>query len=672
MELGADIEQVKGIGPKTAAILQKSGLWTVRDLLYYFPRDYENYQAALKIAELKPGKVIVKGQIQNLRTRYTRRRNFTITEGEITDNTGALKVVWYNQPYRKNAMKPGEDYYFSGLFDFKYGRYQLLNPSVITAAELNNAQSFQPIYKAKGKLDNKFFKKIFAKLEPAIAATPDLLPGTKPGLRADSLLNIHFPKDERDVEAARSYLAYEELFELLLAARLNKQENQKLNSIPLPFNLESTKTFLKNLPFTLTPAQKKAAWDILQDLEKPTPMNRLLQGDVGAGKTVVAALAAHQTAQNGHQTAILAPTAVLATQHAESLRKLLAPLNVALLTGATKNKPLLKDQIKQGNVDVIVGTHALLTDDTLFNSLALCIIDEQHRFGVNQRQKLLEKTNRTTPGKSPHFLAMTATPIPRSLQLTIFGDLDVSIISQLPKGRQPIKTSILNEHNLSDDLYPQIRARLSEKDQVYWICKAIDDNPTTETTSVKKRAKTLQDIFKSHHVAFLHGRMKPDEKDQIMADFKAGKIDLLVSTTVVEVGVDVPNATLMVIENAENYGLAQLHQLRGRVGRGDKPSFCYLVTTGENPPSRRLRELENSTDGFHLAEVDLKLRGPGEIYGQLQHGALDLRIATLSDTRLIAQASHDVAEFAKTPDNMLQYKELMQGIRHYQQLTTLN
>lgn len=681
MDLSLGVQSIKGVGPKTAATLEKAGIRTVRDLLYYFPRDYENYNQATSISQVTPGKIIVKGKISQLKTNYGRRHNFTITEGVVSDSTGNIRVVWFNQPYRAKAFDSKKDYFFSGNYDFKYGRYQLTSPSVVAVNDITKAQGgFQPIYPAKGKINSLAFKKLFTALRPVLAKVPELLPHEyapdfiQHSSRADALLNIHFPENNRDVTEARRYLAYEELFELLLAAKLNKQENQKLKSIRLPFDSKSTQNLTKSLPFKLTNAQRQAAWDILQDLEKPTPMNRLLQGDVGSGKTVVAALAAHQAAANGHQTALLAPTAILATQHAESLSRLLQPLgvSVALLTGATKHKEELKKHIKNGEMDIIVGTHALLTDDTQFHSLALCIIDEQHRFGVNQRQKLLEKTELSTPGKSPHFLAMTATPIPRSLQLTIFGDLDVSIIGELPKGRQPIKTSILNEHNMQTSLYPQLLQHLEQKEQIYWICRAIEDNPTSETASVKKQAKHLQDIFKHYRVEFLHGRMKPDEKDDIMSRFAAGKIDILVSTTVVEVGVDVPNATQIVIQDAENYGLAQLHQLRGRVGRGDRQSHCYLLITGENPPTRRLRELEKSTDGFYLAEVDLELRGPGEIYGNLQHGALDLRIASLADTKLIAAARKQALAFAKTPENMVKYPELAQSIRKYQQLTTLN
>ena len=377
-------------------------------------------------------------------------------------------------------------------------------------------------------------------------------------------------------------------------------------------------------------------------------------------------------------------------------------MKTALLTGATKQKTVLKKQILSGEVDLVIGTHALLTDDTEFKNLVLVIIDEQHRFGVEQRQKLALKS---PSGLAPHLLSMTATPIPRSLQLTVFGDLDVSILNELPSGRMPIKTQILTEVDTKERLYPAMQeimkkapdtkkhGELAHGQQIYWICKAIDEVnwPTgqlngassnfmaeggshggSEITSVKKRAKRLQEVFPEKKVEFLHGKMKPAEKDEIMERFKNGEIDILVSTTVVEVGVDVPNATLMVIENAESYGLAQLHQLRGRVGRGASEAFCYLLTSGDAEPSRRLKELEKSTDGFYLAEVDLKMRGPGEIYGSLQHGVLDLRIASLSDVKLIAKAQIDVEKFLQSGENMLKYKELMAGISRYQQLTTLN
>ena len=693
MILSAGLEEIKGVGPKTAEALQKRGFRTIKDLLYYFPRSYEDYQSQTNIADIKPGRVILCGKIRNLRNLHTRRRNFVITQGEIYDQTGAVRVVWYNQPYRIKNFDESTTYYFTGQYDFKYNRYQITAPSVVTADEIEQKiEGFQPIYAAKGSFNSAWFKKLFEKLQPLLPQIPDLLPLEHApsylfqGARRQALTKIHFPKQPEDVEQAKQYLGYEELFELILASQLNRQENQKLRAEPLAFDLNLTKQFLSSLPFTLTDAQKSAAWEILQDLTKTTPMNRLLQGDVGSGKTIVAALAAFQAIKQGAQVAILAPTAILASQHAENLERLLTPFGIrtALLIGATKQKDPLKQQIKDGEIDLIVGTHAILTDDTQFSRLALCIIDEQHRFGVAQRQKLLEKVAlnshpSTADGQritAPHFLAMTATPIPRSLQLTIFGDLDVSLIQQMPKGRRPIITKIISETNTRELLYPEIKQHLEAGEQVYWICRLIEqdeDEPLEKDQhTVKEEIKRLVKIFPGYKLAILHGKMKPQEKDQVMNDFKEHRIDILVSTTVVEVGVDVPNATQIVIMNADRFGLAQAHQLRGRVGRGQKVSQCFLITTGDNPPTTRLRELEKSNNGFYLAEVDLKLRGPGEVYGAMQHGELDLRIASLADTEMIKAARTQALNFASDPQNMLKYKELSQSIQKYQQLTTLN
>ncbi len=671
MDLFAGVEELKGVGPKTAEALKKAGIRTVRDFFYNLPKDYENYETPTSIAEMRPGKVVIKGKIDSLSTRQAKRRRLSITEGVIRDNTGAVKVVWFNQRYRARQFSPEKEYYFTGNFELKNGRYSLISPSAAEVADIDPHTGLSPIYVAHGAIKSHDFKRLIANSRDKFAKIPDLLPTVRPGTRKNALFFVHFPNSLKSAQGGRDYLAYEELFELILAAKLNRQENEKLKATEIPFTAKKIKDFVADLPFKLTGAQRLAAWEIFQDMEKNTPMNRLLQGDVGSGKTMVAALAAYEAAIQGHQTALLAPTAILATQHYEGLNSTLSKFDVkvALLTGATKKKDDLKKQISSGKIDLVIGTHALLTDDTEFRDLTLAIIDEQHRFGVEQRQKLLLKSPR---GLAPHLLAMTATPIPRSLQLTIFGDLDVSILNEMPKGRQPIVTKILTELEIRESLYPNIQETLASGSQAYWICKAIDDDPRTETTSVKSRCAKLQRDFPGAQIDFLHGRMKQAEKDAVMERFSKGEIQMLVSTTVVEVGVDVPNATLIVIENSESYGLAQLHQLRGRVGRGSKASYCYLVTSGDTRPSQRLRELEKSTDGFHLAEVDLKLRGPGEIYGALQHGALDLRIATLSDTKLIHRAQADVQKFLQHPEKMVKYKELMNGIARYQQITTLN
>ena len=671
MDLGVSVEELKGVGPKTAEILKKAGIKTLRDFFYNLPRDYESFQAASTISEMKPGKVVIKGKIDSISTRQARKRRLSITEGVVRDNTGAVKVVWFNQSYRARQFSPEKEYYFSGTYELKNGRFQLTSPSAALVVDIDPLTSLSPIYVAHGALKSHDFRRLISSARDKFASIPDLLPTVPAKTRREALFRAHFPGSTAEITRAREYLAYEELFELILASRLNRRENEKLRATSVPFSAPKIRDFVGRLPFTLTNAQRRAAWEIFQNMERNTPMNRLLQGDVGSGKTMVAAMAAYEAILGGGQVALLAPTAILATQHFEGISKLFAPFGVktALLTGATKQKVELKKQIKTGEINFVVGTHALLTDDTEFANLTLVIIDEQHRFGVEQRQKLALKS---PSGLAPHLLTMTATPIPRSLQLTIFGDLDVSILNEPPKGRQPIETKILTEVETKERLYPQISEVASKGQQVYWICKAIEDSSVSEATSVKTRTKRLKEVFPKLEIEFLHGKMKPVEKDAVMERFSRGEIDILVSTTVVEVGVDVPNATLMVIENAESYGLAQLHQLRGRVGRGSTESYCYLLTSGDTEPSRRLRELEKSTDGFHLAEVDLKLRGPGEIYGALQHGALDLRIASLSDTKLIRRAQVDVEKFLQNEENMLKYKELMAAIHKYQQLTTLN
>lgn len=671
MNLFDSVETINGIGPKRAGILRKAGIKTVKDFFYNLPRDYENYEAPVSISEARPGKIVIRGKIDSISTRRARKRNLSITEGIIRDNTGVMKVVWFNQNYRAKQFNPEKEYYFTGNFELKNGRYSLISPSTAEVSDIDPLTGLSPIYVSHGGLKSNDYRRLIMNSRSKFSEIPDLLPTVKPGLRKNALFYAHFPNSKDSILKSRNYLAYEELFELILASKLNRQENEKLKANRVPFNANKIKEIVASLPFNLTNAQRVATWEIFKNIDHDVPMNRLLQGDVGSGKTVVAALSAYATILQGYQVAILAPTAILANQHYEGLKKILDKFNVkiALLVGSTKKKPELKQKISNGTVDLVIGTHALLTDDTEFKNLSLVVIDEQHRFGVEQRQKLLLKS---PGGMAPHLLAMTATPIPRSLQLTVFGDLDVSVLNELPSGRKPIATKIITEIETKEKLYPKILETTNNGQQVYWICKAIDDNSRSESTSVKSRFRKLQNIFPTAKIGFLHGKMKPSEKDQIMEQFSLGKIQILVSTTVVEVGVNVPNATLMVIENAESYGLAQLHQLRGRVGRGDKVAFCYLMTASDQKPSRRLKELEKSTDGFHLAEVDLKLRGPGEIYGALQHGALDLRIASFSDTKLIHRAQSDVNKFLQNPKNMLKYNELMQGIARYQQITTLN
>lgn len=676
MNLLSPLEKVKGVGEKTTSQFAFAGLRTVGDLITFLPRKHEDFSEVIAIANIHPGKATIKAYCEKVATRPVR-RGLRITTATLADNTGKLQAVWFNQPYRETQLKSGDEFYFSGEFEFSYNRYQLTNPSAEKVSDMPvQTDRVLPVYRAIKGLKSQLVRKILAELRPLITMLPETLPedivrSEKLLSRADALLAMHFPKKAEEVAKARERLAYEELFQLLLAAQLNKQANAQLTGWHIPFDQAVVKRFVAELPFDLTGAQRRAAWEIIQDFEQQTPMNRLLQGDVGSGKTVVAGLAARQAAHAGFQTAFMAPTEILAGQHAETLSNLLSShgMNVGLLTGSVKGaaRKTLYDQIANGEVDVVVGTHALIQEAVKFHKLGFVVIDEQHRFGVKQRQELLKKSEHM-----PHLLAMTATPIPRSLALTLYGELEVSILNELPKGRQPIQTKIVSPVSRSA-LYQKIDAEIAAGRQVYVICSLIDENPENEAKSVQTEYKRLQQsVFRHRRIGLLHGKLKPEEKDAVMQQFAAGKLDILVSTTVVEVGVDVPNATVMMIENADRFGLSQLHQLRGRVGRGQHQSYCYLMMSDSSKPSQRLREIEKSTDGFYLAEVDLKLRGPGEIYGRAQHGTLNLQIATLADTKLIARASRAAKQFVKNQQNLLKYRELAAQVEYYQRLTTLN
>jgi len=680
MNLKTPLEQVKGVGPKIAIQLRTAGLETVGDIITFLPRRHDDFTGLAPIADLKPGKVTIRARCESISTRPVR-RGLRLTTAVLADDSGKLNAIWFNQPYRTQQLGGSDDeFYFSGEFEYNYGRYQLTNPTAEIAKDMPvQAERLMPVYHSIHGLKSVTVRKVVEKLRPLMSVLPETLPASivrAEGLmgRAEAISAMHFPKTTEEVQRARDRLAFEELFELLLASRLNKLENQQLEGYHIPFEQSVVKQFVSNLPFELTGAQRRAAWDILQDFERKTPMNRLLQGDVGSGKTVVAGLAARQAASHGFQTALMAPTEILASQHAETLDKLLAPfgVRVGLLVGSLKGKArqALYEQIANGEVDVVVGTHAVIQDKVSFKKLGFVVIDEQHRFGVDQRQKLLAKSG--ADGLMPHLLAMTATPIPRSLALTVYGELDLSILNERPKGRMPIKTEIVTPVGVPK-MYERVDAEIANGRQAYVVCSLIDDNPENDTKSVTAEHQRLkQTIFGHRQIGLLHGKMKPAEKETIMQDFKARKYDILVSTTVVEVGVDVPNATTMIIENADRFGLSQLHQLRGRVGRGSHQSYCYLVMSSSSKPSERIREIEKSDDGFYLAEVDMKLRGPGEIYGRMQHGALNLQIATLADTALIARAQNTVKRFVKSPEEVARYKTTNSRVQYYQRLTTLN
>ena len=680
MKLTTPLEQIKGVGPKTAQALVAAGLTTVSDALNFLPRVYDDYSTAVNIADLQPGKVTVKARCESVSTRIVR-RGLRITTAVLADKSGKVKAVWFNQPYRETQLKSDAEFIFSGQFGMQYNRYQINNPSVELAKEIaktaaENNSGIQPVYKSIKNLRPKTVQDLMKNIRPIMDFLPETLPENiiqrqKLVSRSEAVKFLHAPKTHEEISRGRERLAFEELFEMILAAQFNKQEQTRLTGWKIPFNKSVVKNFVDQLPFPLTNAQRRAAWQILQDLESDHPMNRLLQGDVGSGKTVVAGLVAAEVAKAGFQTAIMAPTEILAQQHAKTLDELLSPfgVSVALLTGHVKGaaRNQLLDNLASGNIDVVVGTHALIQEKVAYHKLGFAVIDEQHRFGVKQRQALLEKSD-----FMPHLLSMTATPIPRSLALTLYGELDISILDELPSGRQPIQTKIWSPAS-APKLYESIENELAKGRQAYVICPLIDDNPDNDKKSVEAEYnKSSKTVFSHRRVGLLHGKLPAEEKAEVMQKFVDGELDMLVSTTVVEVGVNVPNATVMLIENADNFGLSQLHQLRGRVGRGKHQSFCHLMMSGHDKPSQRLREIEKSQDGFYLAEVDLKLRGPGEIYGKMQHGDLNLKIASLADTALITRAQVEAERFVKEGQDLLQYNHLAHAVSRYQRLTVLN
>lgn len=676
--LSTPVSDLKGVGCKISQAFKRAGINTVADLINWLPYRHEDFSSVSKISNLKPGKVTILAKCESIETKQVR-RGLKITTAVLSDGDSKVRAVWFNQPYRSAQLLTDRLFLFSGSFEFNYNRYQITNPSVEMPKKFgsNEPNNFlEPVYHSIKGINPRQLRRFIESVRPTITMMQEIMPQfilKKYGLisRSESYLYMHFPKSRDEIVLAKNRLAFDELFEILLASQLNKQANTRLKSQSIKFDQLAVVNFVKSLPFSLTNAQRRVLWQIIQDFESSTPMNRLLQGDVGSGKTVVAGSAAYICAHAGLQSAIMVPTEILALQHAETLQKLLSPFGVktVLLTGSVKGvkRKCLLENIANGEADVIIGTHALIQKTVVYKNLGFVVVDEQHRFGVKQRQELLAKSS-----LMPHLLAMTATPIPRSLQLTVFGELDISTIDELPSGRKPIKTQIWAPTNIAN-LYDSVEIEISKGRQVYIICSLIDDNPDNDTKSVEIEYRKLRStIFNNRRVAMLHGKMKPDEKDKIMNDFSAHKIDILISTTVVEVGVNVPNATIMIIENADKFGLSQLHQLRGRVGRGEYQSYCHLIMSDHSKPSQRLREIEKSNDGFHLAEVDLKLRGPGEIYGKSQHGALDLRIASISDTKMVERVQLAVRDFINSGEDLLQYKQLSKRVQKYQRLTNLN
>jgi ATP-dependent DNA helicase RecG len=684
MHLDTPISEVLKIGKTTALKLQRLGIFKALDLLYYFPFRYEDFSQIRTIKSLHEGEVVtVKCKVEIIANRRTPRQHKIITEALVSDESGSIRVVWFNQQYIVKNIAPGDEIYLSGTIKADMLGPQFLSPAYerVQKNSLHTAR-LVPMYPLTAGISQKQIRIIMQQVLPLAKMVGDWLPPTIQTEQqlmslSQALEQIHYPDSVVRLQQATERLKFDELLLVQLQAELSRLQQRVVEAPALVFHEAEIKTFVSKLSFTLTKTQKIAAWEILQNIADKKPMNRLLSGDVGSGKTVVAAIALYNTVLSGYQGALMAPTEILATQHFESLTKMLPQLRICLLTRTHINchleqserslahpitsepeilqggsiqddngvsgmksaqevsKKEMLEKINNGELQIIVGTHAILSEGVEFKKLGLVIVDEQHRFGVNQRKVMKEK------GRGTHFLSMTATPIPRSLALMLYGDLDVSIINELPPGRKPIITKLV-EPASRDRAYTFIRDQVKLGRQVFVICPLIEDSKidSADKKSVLAEYKKLSEqIFPDLKVAYLHGRMKSEEKEQIMDDFKNNKTNILVATSVIEVGVNIPNATVMMIEGADRFGLAQLHQFRGRVGRSDHQSYCMLFSDTESRITReRLSYFVAHRDGFALAEKDLELRGPGEVYGTSQSGMMQLRLARLTDTAIIKKA----------------------------------
>ena len=647
------VRYLKGVGPKTAERFEKLGIVTLADLLCHYPRRYLDFSKPYTIATAPlDTECVIKAEVfakPGGRVLPGGRRMERITAG---DDVSSLEITWFNNPYAAQKLELGREYYFQGIVTGGMLRRQMVNPQVRTDAQVESIP-FEAVYPQTEGLSSGVIAKCVRQLLPHAELLPDPLPPEmlqKYRLlsKAEAVRAIHCPASEEEAFAARRRLIYEEL--LILQLGIGRMKNRGAARTGAPMQKMDPEPFWALLPFSPTGAQRRAVEEILTDMAGETSMNRLLQGDVGSGKTLVAAAAIWACIRSGYQAALLAPTEILASQHAENLNRLLSPfgMRVALLTGGMKAaaRRATLAAIRDDEADLIVGTHAILSEGVEFARLGLAVVDEQHRFGVRQRGMLAEKA------ENPHLLVMSATPIPRTLGLLIYGDLDISILDELPPGRKPVKTRCITGKKRRD-LYHFLDQEIDKGRQVYLVCPAIEDTPDGGLNAVKTYYEDIaKALLPDRRVGLMHGKLKPKEKAAVMEDFKAGRLDALVSTTVIEVGVDVPNASVMVIENAERYGLSALHQLRGRVGRGAAESWCFLVSdnTGE-AVQKRLKFLCSTTDGFAVAQYDLETRGPGDFFGSRQHGLPTLQIADLmNDTRTLhAAQSEALAMLAEDP-----------------------
>ncbi|OIO51663.1 MAG: ATP-dependent DNA helicase RecG [Parcubacteria group bacterium CG1_02_58_44] len=663
MKLSDPISSLRGTNSKQRAVLEVMGLTTVRDLIFHFPFRYEDFSVRIPLSQVEAGmEVTVVAKVERLASRHAFRRRLSLTEAFLSDGQGTITAVWFNQPYLSKYVRAGETYRFAGkAVQTKYG-LRLQNPvygreSLGEAAMTGPVSPFLPVYPSSAGLTQFVLRKLIRNCLSAVVDLRDHLPeGVIDGYGlmslSDALRSVHFPEVIGDQTAARRRLAFDELLRIQLAMGRTRRYRESRRAQAVTFGREAVLGFVEGLPFKLTDDQRRAAWEVIRDMEKDMPMNRLLDGDVGSGKTAVAALAAMNAAAAGHQTAIMAPTEILALQHYRTLSAMYAAggLKVALWTnsyhrsfadgedrerrGKAESMALLSE-IASGEVDVVVGTQALVEPSVSFASLMLVVVDEQHRFGVRIRQLLCDKGS--ADGLEPHLLTMTATPIPRSLALAVYGDLDLSVIREKPGGRQPIKTKVVSPRG-RQAAYGAVRRELEAGRQAFVVCPLIDSSDMLGVTSVtEEHDRLVGEVFPDYEIGQLHGRLPAAEKEEMMRRFRSGEIKVLVATSVIEVGVDVPNATVMCVEGADRFGLAQLHQFRGRVGRGEHQSYCFLFPANYGTAVReRLSAMEATDDGFVLAEKDLALRGPGDLLGVEQSGQLsELKFASVADMDLV-------------------------------------
>lgn len=634
VNLNKEIQYIKTVGPSRAELLNKLGIFTLKDLITYFPREYEDRGKVKKICECIDGEIALIEAVVVSRIIEIKMRGKSMYKLQLRDETGTCTALWFNQSYLKNIFKPGEKYKFYGKIASQYGRVEIASPVFDKANQEKNTGKIIPIYPLTKNLTQNVLRKI---IELGLSEVEDELEETLPEYIIEkyklmdlnnTIKRIHFPEKLDDFEKARKRLAFEELLIMQLALlELKNSYLSEKNGIAFNKDVKISE-LINELPFKLTKAQLRVLEEIELNMESNKEMNRLLQGDVGSGKTIVSILAAYKAVKSGYQVAIMAPTAILATQHLESFTQILNSKGIKceLLISSTtkKQKEEIRERLKNGDIDILIGTHAILEENVEFQKLGLVVTDEQHRFGVKQRTKITEK------GQNPDVLVMSATPIPRTLALILYGDLDISIIDELPPNRKKIETFAVRK-NMEERVNNFVIQQINEGRQAYIVCPLVEEDEESDLKAVTGLAeKYKKEVFSKYQVEYLHGKMKPKEKDEIMNQFKEGKIDILISTTVIEVGVNVPNASLMIVENAERFGLAQLHQLRGRVGRGEYKSYCVLKYDSNSENTReRMKVMCQTNDGFIISEKDLELRGSGDFFGTAQHGLPELKIANL-------------------------------------------